>query len=244
MYLIAHRGCADESPENTVRAIERSAARLPVVELDVRRCGSGELVAFHDETLDRLTEGAGRVSETPLRRLRTLDVLDSGEPIPLLSEALGAVPPGVRAQVELKEAGIADDVAARIDAAGVDAHVTSFLPGALDEVRRSAPATSTGYLFEPDAGVAAGLDVARELGCRALHPRADVCLETDAVERAHRAGMDAIAWDVRGRETVDRLRRRGVDGATVDSWSVAETRSVDGPENRRAASATPRPRER
>ena len=224
MQLIAHRGCADDHPENTVHAIECSATRLPAVELDVRRCGSGELVVFHDETVDRLTRGTGRVAETPLSRLRALEVCDSGEPIPLLSEALRAVPPGVSVQVELKEDGVAADASALIDVSGVDAHVTSFRSAALREMRRSAPTASTGYLFGRDVGVAAGLDTAVELGCRALHPCAELCLETDVVERAHRAGMRVVAWAAHGRETVDGLRRRGVDGATVDSWTVAGTR--------------------
>ena len=224
MQFIAHRGCADEAPENTVCAIARAATRLPAVELDVRRCESGELVVFHDETVDRLTRATGRVAETPLSRLRALDVLDSGESIPLLSEALRAIPSGVNAQIELKEVGVAADAMAHVDASGVDAHVTSFHPAALREVRRSAPTASTGYLFGREVGVEAGLDTARELGCRALHPRADLCLETDVVERTHRAGMWVVAWAADGRETVDGLRTRGVDGATVDSWSVAGAR--------------------
>jgi len=49
MQVIGHRGCADVYPENTVRAVTRAANFLDAVEVDVRRCGSGELVVFHDE---------------------------------------------------------------------------------------------------------------------------------------------------------------------------------------------------
>jgi glycerophosphoryl diester phosphodiesterase len=79
MDLIAHRGCAGQHPENTVRAVRKSSRRFPAVELDVRRCRTGELVVFHDETVDRVTDGTGSVAAMDWDRLRSLEVLESGE---------------------------------------------------------------------------------------------------------------------------------------------------------------------
>ena len=53
-FVVAHRGASAYEPENTLRAIAKAIdLRAPVVEVDVRRCGSGELVVFHDEDLSR-----------------------------------------------------------------------------------------------------------------------------------------------------------------------------------------------
>lgn len=65
MELVAHRGCAWPQPENTLRAIHDAGSRLPAVEFDVRRCGTGELVVFHDEKVDRVTDQTGLVGELP-----------------------------------------------------------------------------------------------------------------------------------------------------------------------------------
>lgn len=73
-------------------------------------------------------------------QLRELEVRDSDEQIPLLSEVFAAIPPGVSVQVELKQTGIAADVLRHIDDdVGVDARVTSFLPSALTEVQEHDP---------------------------------------------------------------------------------------------------------
>ncbi len=93
--VIGHRGAAGYAPENTVASI-RAAAAMGVrwVEFDAKLTGDGQIVLFHDENLARTTDGAGRVADTPLAALRTLDAGDwfgkrfRGERIPTLSEAL------------------------------------------------------------------------------------------------------------------------------------------------------------
>ena len=60
MRLIAHRGFAGVNPENTLQAVEAAAGVADAIEVDVRRCESGDLVVIHDETVDRL-QGVLRV---------------------------------------------------------------------------------------------------------------------------------------------------------------------------------------
>lgn len=55
MRLIAHRGFAATAPENTIAAVQSAADHADAVEFDVQRCGSGELVVIHDDTIDRVT---------------------------------------------------------------------------------------------------------------------------------------------------------------------------------------------
>jgi glycerophosphoryl diester phosphodiesterase len=220
MELIAHRGCAEQYPENTLQAIERSGRQLSAVEIDVRRCQSGELVVFHDETVDRLTDGSGSVAGLNFQQLSALDVLDSDCSIPRLGDALSAVPAGVEVQVELKESGIASDVVEAIHEADVDARITSFLPEALTEVLDCDPDLPVGYLFGERVGVETGLRIARVLDCDSVHPRSTLCLETNVVERARADGRKVIAWGVGQRDTFAALRVAGVDAVTSD-WSSA-----------------------
>jgi len=213
--LIAHRGFAAEAPENTVAAVERAGALADAVEVDVRRCGSGELVVAHDATVDRVTDASGPVSEFSLDDLRALDVLGSGEGIPPLSAVLDAVPDGVRLNLELKESGLAADAVAAADAAGVDVLVSAFDPAVLREVADADPAVPTAYLCTPrdDAPVA----TAARLGCDALHPSFPLCLVTRVVRRASDEGIAVNAWTVNRRSVVRLLDVCGVDGVIADA---------------------------
>ena len=220
MEIIGHRGCADQAPENTLLAIREAARRLPAVEVDVRRCGSGELVVFHDETLERVTDADARVSETPWPDLRELTVLESKEPIPRLETVLQAVPDETTVQLELKEQGIAADAVQLAMAADVDARISSFDPEALAELRANCLEVPNGLLFgeNPDAN----LSQAAELDCTHVFPHYDLCVETDVVAAARDHGFDVIAW--KAARTVDDIRaleHAGVDGVTADRWDVA-----------------------
>ncbi|MGQ4557163.1 glycerophosphodiester phosphodiesterase family protein [Halobellus sp. GM3] len=220
MELIGHRGCAMQYPENTVGAVSKAAQYVGAVEVDVRRCATGELVVFHDETVDRLTEGTGRVAELPWETLSEYEVLESGETVPRLSGVLDAVPETVDLQIELKETGLAADVRAAVAGTGHDVTVSSFLPGAIEEVNASGWTVPTGYLFEsePDAG----LETALELSCAVVHPHYDLCLSSGVVESAHDAGLRVVAWKAaRTAEEVRVLESVGVDAVTADRWDIA-----------------------
>lgn len=93
--VVAHRGLLRDAPENTLAGF-RAALDLRVgFEVDVRRCLSGELVCVHDNTVNRTTNGTGRVSDLSWAELSTLDAggwfdpAYEGTPIPKLSEVFG-----------------------------------------------------------------------------------------------------------------------------------------------------------
>jgi glycerophosphoryl diester phosphodiesterase len=220
MEIIGHRGCAMQYPENTVTAVTRAAEYVDAVEVDVRRCATGELVVFHDETVDRLTTSSGRVADLSWDHLAALEIEDSGETIPRLSTVVDAIPASVALQVELKETGLATDVRGQIADSGHDVLVSSFDPTAIEEVVGSDWAVPTGYLF--DSNPDERLETALELGCATVHPHYDLCLSTDIVETAHDAGLRVVAWKAaRTPEEVQQLRSVGVDGVTADRWDIA-----------------------
>ncbi|WP_436925954.1 glycerophosphodiester phosphodiesterase [Halosimplex amylolyticum] len=228
MELVGHRGCADHGPENTPRAVAAAADRLPAVEIDLRRCASGELVAAHDERVDGFTDGSGRVAALDLAALREMGVDGSDEPVATFGEILDAVPAETILHVELKEPGLWSDVRAELDGREDPPAVrlTSFSAPALAEIARSDWGPEVGWLFGdyPDAN----LDLAAVLDCANVHPHARQCLDTDVVERAHDAGFGVYAWgllDAAGEPsnraaTVRALADRGVDGVTTDTWDL------------------------
>jgi len=213
MDCIAHRGFAGVNPENTLPAVAAAAAAgADAIEVDVRRCGSGELVAVHDAALDRLTGATGTVAETPLSTLQSLSVLDSGAGIPSLDSLVAAVPDGVALNLELKERGLAEDVIALTAAYPNDVLVSSFERDPLAVVAELSD-LPTALLFAngPDAA----LDAARRLDCTAVHPFRRCC-DAAFVDTAHGAGFDVNAWTVENGTQADRLASLGVDGLIVD----------------------------
>jgi len=217
MRLIAHRGFAGIYPENTLRALGEAVAHADAVEVDVRQCGSGELVVIHDETVDRVTDGTGRVADLTLAELRDLDVLGTGDGVPTLEAALAAIPPEIGANVELKEAGTAADALALARRGDPQVTVSSFSAATLAEARDADPRVPRALIVDADPGD--GMARARKLDCAYVHPHHELCDE-HLVNRAHRAGMSVNAWTVDDRSTAERLAALGVDGVIADRWGV------------------------
>src|SRR5271154_7345541 len=103
----AHRGGAAYHPENSWAAFEY-AVKLgyAYLETDARSTSDGKLVAFHDRTVDRVTDGSGPIDVLPYRDVAALRIAGS-EPIPLIEDLLAAWP-DVRFNIDLKdEPGVA-----------------------------------------------------------------------------------------------------------------------------------------
>lgn len=216
MDCIAHRGFASANPENTIAAVRRARRSADWIEVDVRRCGSGELVVIHDRTVDRVTDASGPVASHDRDTLAGLDVLGSGEGVPTLRSVLGAVPPGVGLDLELKERGLAADTAAALDGWPGRAVVSSFDPATLESLREVST-LPTALIGDEDAH---GLvRTAASIGCRAVCAAHALCTPT-LVDRAHAAGLSVYAWTVRDRETATACREDGVDGLIADDPAV------------------------
>ncbi len=88
---IAHRGGAAEAPENTMKAFEYTVGLgFKYIETDIRMTKDKVLVIYHDKSVDRLTEGRGKVSSLTWKQISKLRV--DGEPIPRLEEVLESFP--------------------------------------------------------------------------------------------------------------------------------------------------------
>lgn len=97
--VCAHRGDCRDYPENTVPAIASAARKgAQMIEFDVKRCRTGELVILHDATVDRTTNGQGNVTNLTFTEIRALDAglkknaRFAGTRIPTFDEAVDCIP--------------------------------------------------------------------------------------------------------------------------------------------------------
>ena len=90
--VIGHRGAKGHLAENTLESIKK-AMQLGAdgIEIDVFRCLSGEIVLFHDEKLDKLTNGKGLIENTSLEELKKLKVMGTNQQIPTLNEVFDVI---------------------------------------------------------------------------------------------------------------------------------------------------------
>lgn len=200
------------------------------VELDVMRCGTGEVVVFHDWDLRRLGGRAEKIARAPIDLLREVD-LGGGETIPLLSDVLEELGPDMLVNVELKVQGhhLGGDLAApvigllRRHAMGPRALVSSFHPLELARVRTAAPDILTGYLFHAEQVLPMRRAwPARWLQPAALHP--DRTLATPArVAAWHQRGYAVNVWTVDRPDELAALAAAGCDGLITNDPALART---------------------
>jgi len=236
---IAHRGCLDQYPENTLRAFRASAPSVEMIETDVQRCGSGELVIFHDDTLDRVTDATGEVASTPLDVLEDVSILGSGEAIPTLRQTFEAVSNDVGLNLELKGRDVAAETVAVADDYDHEVIVSSFYPDDIAAARDAGAATTAHLFYAEEPGsfdVEAALDAAADLGCEYVHPDVGLCLDTEFVREARDRGFGVNAWTADTEAEILALRERGVDGVVIDDCRLAAAcRDDDTPELHRDA---------
>jgi glycerophosphoryl diester phosphodiesterase len=218
MLTIAHRGAHTAAPENTLEAFKAAIALgMDGVELDVHLAATGEVVVLHDDTVNRTTNGRGKVAEIGWDALKILRV--GGSRIPRLEEALEVIGTDRYCFVEVK-AGAAAVPAARIIhqqvAKGWDASklfLISFQHAALLEALQAVPQTAIGASFEVLAEDS--IEHAAIWGATAVlpHYRASTLAR---VAEAHRLGLKVIPWTVNSLHRMAILEKAGVDGIISD----------------------------
>ncbi|WP_436903221.1 glycerophosphodiester phosphodiesterase [Halovenus halobia] len=218
MRLVAHRGFDEQYSANSVAAIRGAIPHSDMVEVDVRRCASGELVVAHNALVDIGIDGVDEVDELTASELAALDAHD-GEGIQTLETVLDSIPADVGVNLELKDPEITEqalDVASSIPH---DVVVSSFDPEALRGVSPEADA-NVELAYVLGATPTDSLAVAKNLDCAFVHPNAWLCLLTGIVGDAHDAGLEVNAWTVDSRPGAWALTRRGVDGLIASSPHV------------------------
>lgn len=220
VVIIAHRGASAVAPESTRAAIEEAIrAGADMVELDVQLTRDGRLVVFHDDRLERTTDGMGRVVDTTYARLKQLDAGQwfdphlAGQRILLVSEAVRLIPQRTKINLELKRTPRRQALLQRLlhlvrrERLRGRLLVSSFDPLLLGPLRRTGMMLALICRRHPDRS----LGQAIRLGCSAWHPF-HTLVSSQRMVRAHRAGLKVHAWTVDDVGRARRLIHRGVDG--------------------------------
>ncbi len=155
VLAVGHRGTVRFAPENTAAAF-RKAVELGVdlIEMDVRETRDGHLIIMHDVTVDRTTNGKGRVADLTLEEIKRLDAgawfgpQFAGERVPTLEEALAAIEGRALPDIDFK-AGSPEKLVAVLARRQLLGKVTLYC-GDWDLLRRTL-AVSPNFLIRPTA---------------------------------------------------------------------------------------------
>jgi glycerophosphoryl diester phosphodiesterase len=240
--VIAHRGGAGLWPENTLYAFERAvAAGVDVIETDAHLTSDGAVVLIHDATVERTTDGAGRIGEMTLAGLKKLDAGHRWSPdggrtfphrgrgltVPTLAEAF-ALTGGLRFNIEPKQDS--DELVNSLCAA-IREHrmservvVASFRQSTLEKFRRACPEVATSastseassFLAMYKAGLADSYSPPMQALQVPEYAAGMHVLTADFVAAAHGRNLQVHAWTVNGVEDMRRLIGVGVDGIMTD----------------------------
>ncbi len=240
--VMAHRGGAGLWPENTMLAFERARdLGVDVIEMDVHSTTDGVLVVMHDATVDRTTNGTGRISDLTLAEVKSLDTgyrwstdgmktfpyRGQGLSMPTLDEVFTHLPK-MRFNIEPKQErpSLAKPLCRMIREKNMvdKVMIGSFSQAVLDEFRRECPevATSAG-----PADIAELLRTFKTGGGRGAKPRMQAIqvperlggtqvLTKGLIDAAHSENLQVHAWTVNETADMRRLIESGVDGIMTD----------------------------
>jgi len=223
----AHRGGASHFPENSWPAFEHAVGLgYAYLETDAHATADDQVVAFHDKSLDRVTDRAGRIAELPYAQVAAARIGGS-EPIPLLADLLGAWP-DVRFNIDVKDDPAVGPLAEvlRRTAAWDRVCVTSFSGRRLSAARRALArpvcmATSPAAIGLLESGFSRSV-LSRHFARLSIRcAQVPVRIVTGAfVRRAHAAGLQVHVWTVNDPRLMGTLLDLGVDGIMTDQTAV------------------------
>ncbi len=232
--VIGHRGAGGHAPENTLAAFRRGLELgSDGVECDVHLSADGRLVVIHDATVDRTTDGKGRVGDLTLSELKALDAGSwfgdgfRAERLPTLEEVFEVVREAGRERgrpcwlfVELKHGrdvypGIEEELMRAIAHSGLAAQtaVISFDHRAIAKLRELDPALRTAALY--DARPVNSAALARSAGAGWIGP-AVKWVDALEVAQARAAGLEVFVWTANQEEAMRRVLQLGVTAVGSD----------------------------
>ncbi|NKE06903.1 glycerophosphodiester phosphodiesterase [Mesobacillus selenatarsenatis] len=238
---VAHRGAAGYAPENTIAAFDKGLEmKADYIEIDVQRSKDGELVVIHDTTVDRTTDGTGKVGELTLEELRSLDAGSfkgeqfAGEKIPTFEEILERYQGKIGILIELKAPelypGIEEAVAQELKERNLDKPqndkiiIQSFNFESMKKMDVLLPKVPIGVLTY------SGLHTT-DAALQEFAKYADLfnpsygLVSKELVDKVHSLGMEIQSWTVRSPEAAQFLIDMKVDGIITDYPDYVDPRN-------------------
>ena len=232
--IIAHRGDKTHAPENTLAAFKLAAEKgADAIEFDVQLTADRHVIVIHDQTIDRTTNGTGRVSRLALTDLRDLDAgawfseQFRGERVPTLDEVFEKVEKHLYMNVELKNYGTPYDdlvtkVVEQVKKHGVQDRIlfSSFLALNLRKARLLMPEVPRGLLTMRGWLGFWGRSFGWHGDYFALHPNlADV--NSRLIDRVHATGKRVHVYTVNTEKDFMKMIGLGVDAIFTGDLELA-----------------------
>ncbi|PID84841.1 MAG: glycerophosphodiester phosphodiesterase [Chloroflexi bacterium] len=240
--VIAHQGGEKLRPSNTMIAFEHAVdLGVDVLEMDIHQTKDGVLVVMHDDTVDRTTNGSGRIKEMTLAEIKELDAghywtdddgatypyRGQGVTVPTLDEVFQAFP-DMPMNIEIKQQSpsIVEPFCALIHEYGMIEQVLipTFYPDTMNEFREKCPGVATA-MTEPEIQLFFGLN---KLGLSSLYSPPGEAFQVPEtfgnwqvitpsfVEGAQERNLAVHVWTVDDPADMERLLEIGVDGIITD----------------------------
>jgi len=220
IMTIGHRGAKGHVAENTIASIQKAMdLNVDAIEIDIFKCATGELVVFHDQTLDKLTDGKGFIEQMSLDSIKQFLVLEK-EPIPTLKEVMDLIDGRVQLNIELKGTQTAELTSKTINTYfekanwnPKDVFVSSFKWDELELFYKINKEVPIAVLTEDDPLDA--IPVAKRLDAFAINPDYKN-LNPQNIIKIHKAGLKIYPWTVNEPKDIARMIEFGVDGIITD----------------------------
>lgn len=232
VMVIAHRGFSGIAPENTLIAFQKAIdIKADMVELDITFSKDRHIIVIHDETLDRTTNGTGKVIDYTLAQLRKLDAGSwfspeyKGEPIPTLEEALYLLKGKILVNIEIKseavhplfgQGGIEEQVVKLVEALQMEDQVifSSFHPFAVKRIKELNPSLNAAFLYH-DPIEKSPVELASPWLADAFNANRKH-LTRQHFELAKKAGLSINVYTVNTFQKMKDLLSWGIDGIFTD----------------------------
>ncbi len=224
----AHRGGTSNHPENTMPAFQHAVDMgYRYLETDVHATADGVLVAFHDSSLDRVTDSKGAINDLPWDEVSKARI-DGTEPIPLMADLLSSFP-NARINIDIKAKESIKPLADLItDTGAIDrVCIGSFSDARLNAIRDLLGprlCTSMGPLATLALRIGSyGVPIPSLTAAAAQVPvslRGIPVADERFIAAAHEQGMQVHVWTIDDPAEITRLLDLGVDGIMTDEPQV------------------------
>lgn len=242
VLVIAHQGGEQLRPSNTLAAFAHAVELgVDVLEMDIHGTADGAIVVMHDDTVDRTTDGTGRLKEMTLDEIKSLDAgyywsdddgttypfRGQGIKVPALEEVFASFP-GMLMNIEIKQESpsIVGPFCQLLRDSGMAdrALVASFHETTMDEFRETCPEVATSMveseirpLFVLNMAFLGSVYRAPSEAIQVPEYSGNLHVVTERfVRAAHGHNVDVHVWTVNEVEDMRRLLDLGVDGIITD----------------------------
>ncbi len=222
MINYAHRGASEYAPENTLSSFCLGLLQgANGIETDVQRTKDGFLVLFHDDTVDRVSDGTGKVCDYTLKELKELKIYGNSttgfyDRIMTLREFLEHFSSyDIKFAIELKGEGVEKDTLDMTEEFGIldKTTFTSFKYDYIKKIKELNPEARVGWLVEEITDE--NINLLCDINGEEIAPSAD-CITDEIMKNLRALNLGVRAWGISGIHLMKKMCLLKVDGMTVN----------------------------